>query len=54
MKNWQKCFREELEPQDRMKVEPVKLRLKDEEDFKRLNKNIRSPVFYIYFSDRAQ
>ena len=31
MNNWQGCFKEELEPQDRMNVEPVKLRLKDEE-----------------------
>ena len=31
MNKWQSCFKEELNPQDRMKVEPVKLRLKDEE-----------------------
>ena len=29
MKNWQSCFKEALEPQDRMKVEPVKLRSKE-------------------------
>ena len=29
-KNWQSFFKEELEPQDRMKVEPVKVRFKDE------------------------
>ena len=30
MKNWQQYFKEKLGPQDRMKVPPVKLRLKDE------------------------
>ena len=30
MKNWESCFKENLEPQDRIKVEPVQLRLKDD------------------------
>ena len=29
MENWDLCFKEELEPTDRMKVEPVKLKLKE-------------------------
>ena len=28
--NWQACLMENLKPQDRMKVEPIQLRLKDD------------------------